>query len=107
MFPTWNMNLNGSNITLSYFFTVGENKMDEQAKIKHSKRILQKENHVKRQMKIAKAYKIPVDEPHMLQDHSAVTCGNPDCVMCGNPRKFFKEPTVQEKSFKQTQQWTE
>ena len=107
MFLTWNTNPSGSNTTLSYFITAGENKMDEQAKIKHSKRIQQKENHVKRQVKIAKAYKIPVEEPHMLQDHSAVTCGNPTCTLCGNPRKVFKEPTVQEKSFKQTQQWIE
>jgi hypothetical protein len=79
--------------------------MDEQAKIKHSKRIQQKENHVKKQVKIAKANKIPVDEPHRLQDHAAVNCGDPTCSLCGNPRKVFKEPTVQEKSFKQTQLW--
>ena len=79
--------------------------MDEQAKIKHSKRIQQKENHVKKQVNIAKANKIPVDEPHRLQDHTAVNCGDPSCTLCGNPRKVFKEPTVQEKSFKQTQLW--
>ena len=58
----------------SYYniLTVGENKMDEQAKIKHSKRILQKENYVKKQVKIAKAHNIPVEEPHKLQDHAAV-----------------------------------
>ena len=77
--------------------------MDEQAKIKHSKRILQKENYVKKQLKIAKAHNFPVEEPHMLQDRSAVTCGDSNCVMCGNPRKFLKEPTMQEKSFNQRQ----
>ncbi len=107
MFLIWNTNPGGSNILLSYFFTAGENKMDEQAKIKHSKRIQQKENHVKKQVKIAKANKIPVKEPHRLQDHAAVNCGDPTCTLCGNPRKVFKEPTVQEKSFKQTQQWIE
>ena len=71
--------------------------MDEQAKIKHSKRILQKENYVKKQVKIAKSHNIPVEEPHKLQDYAAVNCGD--------PRKVFKEPTVQEKSFKQTQLW--
>lgn len=79
--------------------------MDELAKIKHSKRIQQKENHIKRQLKIAKAHNMPVKEPHMVQDVTAVTCGDSNCVMCGNPRKFFKEPTVQEKSFNQTQLW--
>ena len=58
-------------------------------------------------LKIAKAYNIPVREPHTLQDHSAVTCGDSNCVMCGNPRKFFKDPTVQEKSFDQKQLWIE
>lgn len=81
--------------------------MDDQAKIKHSKRIQQKENYIKKQVKIAKAHKIPVDEPHTLQDHSAVTCGDSNCVMCGNPRKFFKERTIQEKSFDQKQLWND
>ena len=105
MFPIWNTSLFGFITMLSYFFTAGENKMDEQAKIKHSKRILQKENYVKKQVKIAKAHNIPVEEPHKLQDHAAVNCGDPTCTLCGNPRKVFKEPTVQEKSFKQTQLW--
>ena len=79
--------------------------MDEEAKIKHSKRILQKENYVKKQLKISKAHGITVAEPHTLQDHSALTCGDSNCVMCGNPRKFFNEPTIQEKSFIQKQLW--
>ena len=79
--------------------------MDEEAKIKHSKRILQKENYVKKQLKISKAHGITVAEPHTLQDHSALTCVDSNCVMCGNPRKFFKEPTIQEKSFIQKQLW--
>ena len=28
-------------------------------------------------------------------------CGNPNCVMCGNPRKTFKEKTIQEKRLEQ------
>ena len=79
--------------------------MDDIAKIKHSKRMLQKENYVKRQTKIAKAYNIPVKEPHRLQDHSAVTCGNPDCILCMNPRKAHNEKTIQERKFEQTQLW--
>lgn len=82
--------------------------MDEQAKIKHSKRIQQKENHINKQVKIAKSYGIPVKpgEEHYLAKHSATNCGDPNCVMCGNPRKFFKEPTIQEKRFAQTERWT-
>ena len=83
--------------------------MDELTKEKHSKRIQQKENYVKRQTKIARSHGFPIKsgEEHYLAKHSAVTCGDPDCAMCGNPRKFFKEKTIQEKSFEQTSKWIE
>jgi hypothetical protein len=71
--------------------------MDEQAKLKHSKRIQQKENHVKKEVKIAKQHGIQVEHPHELLKKSPVSCGNPKCVMCGNPRKTFEELTIQEK----------
>jgi hypothetical protein len=76
---------------------------NEDQKLKHSRRIHQKENHIHRQLKIAKAHNIPVEEPHTLAKHSALTCGDSNCVMCGNPRKFFGEPTIQEKRFDQKQ----
>lgn len=79
--------------------------MDEEAKIKHSKRIHQKENHIKKQTKIAKAYGIDVKEPHKFAKQCVMNCGNPNCVMCGNPRKVFKDKTIKEKSFEQTQMW--
>jgi aspartate carbamoyltransferase regulatory subunit len=81
--------------------------MDDQAKLKHSKRLLQKESYIKKQLRIAKAYGIAVKEPHRLQDHSALTCGNPNCVMCANPRKVFKELTIQEKKFIEELKWQE
>jgi hypothetical protein len=28
-------------------------------------------------------------------------CVNPGCIVCGNPRKIYKEKTIQEKSFEQ------
>ena len=71
--------------------------MDEQAKLKHSKRIQQKQNHVRKEVKIAKAHGIPVENPHELSKKSPVSCGNPNCLMCGNPRKMFKELSIQEK----------
>jgi hypothetical protein len=73
----------------------------EEDKIKHSKRLHADETHIKKQVKIAKAYGVPVDEPHKLDKHHALNCGNPNCVMCGNPRKFFNEPSIQEKRFDQ------
>ena len=69
----------------------------EQHKIKHSKRLQKDENAVKKQAKIAKEFGIPVEEPHKFVKHHAMNCGNPKCVMCGNPRKMFKELTQQEK----------
>ena len=72
----------------------------EQDKFKHSKRLLKDENAVKRQTKIGKQYgmsKKEMDQPHRLAKRHAMSCGDPNCVMCGNPRKFFNEPTQQEK----------
>ena len=71
--------------------------MDQEAKEKHSKRIHQKESVAKRKAKIAKQHGLEVKNPHELLDHSPVSCGNPKCVMCANPRKTFKELTIQEK----------
>lgn len=69
----------------------------EEDKFKHSKRLLKDENAVKKQTKIAKTFGVPVKEPHKFAKHHAMNCGNPKCVMCGNPRKTFKELTQQEK----------
>ena len=69
----------------------------EQDKYKNSRRRLKDENAVKKQTKIAKAYGFPTGPEHRLAKVHATTCGDSNCVMCGNPRKFFNEPTQQEK----------
>lgn len=69
----------------------------EQDKFKKSKRIQKDENAVKKQTRIAKDYGVPVKEPHKFAKRHAMNCGNPNCHMCGNPRKVFNEPTQQEK----------
>ena len=79
----------------------------EQDKFKHSKRLLKDENAINKQVKIAKAAGVTIDEPHKFVKHHALDCGQPGCMLCGNPRKTIKEPTVQEKSFKQTENWDE
>jgi len=66
-------------------------------KIKNSRRRLKDENAVAKQVKIAKAYNIPIEEPHKLAKHHATNCGNPKCIMCSNPRKMFKELSMQER----------
>ena len=70
-------------------------------KVKHSKRLLKDQNAVIKQTKILKAYHVPIDEPHKLAKRHGMNCGNPKCVMCANPRKVFKEKTIQEKRFDQ------
>ena len=73
-------------------------------KQKRSKRLQQKENHVQKQAKILKQYASHnepanqlLKEPHRLAKRHALNCGNPKCVMCGNPRKMWHELTIQEK----------
>jgi hypothetical protein len=69
----------------------------EEDKFKHSKRLLKDENAVKKQVKIAKDHGLSIKDAHKFAKQHALNCGNPKCVMCGNPRKTFKELTTQEK----------
>lgn len=68
-------------------------------KFKNSKRRFDDSNAVKKQLDIAQQHGLDVydDTPHKLHKHRALNCGNPNCVMCGNPRRTFKDLTVQEK----------
>jgi hypothetical protein len=80
----------------------------EEDKFKHSKRLQKDDNAVKKQTKIAKEFGVPVEEPHKFAKKHAMNCGNPKCVMCGNPRKTFKELTAQEKRlFQDTEKITD
>ena len=75
----------------------------EEDKFKKSKRLLKDENAVARQVKIAKAHGLTdndkaVKEPHRLVKHHVMDCGNPQCPVCGNPRRTHKDTlTAQEK----------
>jgi hypothetical protein len=71
-------------------------------KIKHSKRLHNEETAIARQVRIAKEFGIPVKEAHKFAKHHAMNCGNPKCFMCANPRKVFKEKTMQERKFEQS-----
>ena len=73
----------------------------ENAKLKHSQRIHQKKNYMYKQTKIAKMHGFKVSEPHRYAKHSAMNCGSPKCMMCGNPRKMWKKLTIQERRFYQ------
>lgn len=83
---------------------------DDITKEKHSRRLHKEESAIKRQVKIAKSHHVPdsqMAESHRYHKHHAMNCGNPQCVMCANPRKTFKEKTIQEKRFEQTEKWSE
>ncbi len=83
------------------------NKMD---KTKRQERILQKDRTIKRKLKLAKIgydrYSgqpwLDVVQPHRLAKKSPYSCGNSNCAMCGNPRKFFGELTIQEQKHLET-----
>ena len=77
---------------------------NEENKLAHGRRIQQKNRHIARQVRIRQAHKFPIptkdngiEKSHRYHKKSGVTCGDSHCAMCGNPRKFFKELTMQEK----------
>ena len=77
---------------------------DQETKEKHSRRLYDDEVHVKKRTNILKELHSSLDDktkkqPHRLHKISGMNCGNPKCVMCGNPRKVFGEKTIQEKKF--------
>jgi hypothetical protein len=73
------------------------------AKFLNSQRRHRDETAVKKQVKIAKAHGLTnkdkaVKEPHRLSTHHAMDCGNPECYLCGNPRRTHKDTlSAQEK----------
>lgn len=85
---------------------------NEKDKVRHSERLHQKENRIKKQFQLAKNYgyhKLSsamhkwryLTQPHRGLKKNIFNCGDPHCYMCGNPRKFFGEETIQEKKHKQ------
>jgi hypothetical protein len=73
------------------------------AKYINSRRRHKNDVAIARQVKIAKSYGLgfhdkAIKEPHRLAKHHAMDCGQPGCMMCGNPRKTHKDKlTAQEK----------
>ena len=72
----------------------------EEDKLRHSVRRHRTQSVISKQLKIAKAMQIPIDEPHKLAKHHALDCGIPNCPLCSSPRKRG-ELTIQEKRFYQ------
>ncbi len=72
----------------------------EQDKFKNSRRRQKDENAIAKQVKIAKSHNTfneqNLKEPHRLIKHHAMDCGNPECYLCGNPRKTHKDKLTQQ-----------
>ena len=69
---------------------------------KKAKRLHRTANAIKKQIRIAKNTwnaEHLLKQPHRFAKRHALDCGNPECIMCGNPRKVWKEKTIQEKRF--------
>lgn len=77
----------------------------QRQKIKHSQRLQRKHATIKKQIKIAKSHRMPVTDKHRFVKQHAMNCGRPNCMLCANPRRTWKERTIQEKSFDQTEKW--
>ena len=75
---------------------------NDTAKFLNSRRRHKTDVAIARQVKIAKEFGVPVKEAHKFAKHHAMNCGNPKCFMCANPRKVFKEKTIQEQAFEQS-----
>lgn len=62
------------------------------AKFINSRRRHKTDVAIARQVKIAKQHGLgfgdrQIKEPHRMAKHHAMDCGQPGCVMCGNPRR--------------------
>jgi hypothetical protein len=72
-----------------------------QEKAKKANRLQKDQNAIQKQLKVAKAHGSAekyLKEPNRLSKHHAMDCGNPECYLCGNPRKTHKDKlTAQEK----------
>jgi hypothetical protein len=76
---------------------------DGGVELKRAKRRRLTTNAINRQKRIAKSStwhnsKL-LEQPHRMAKHHALDCGQPGCVVCGNPRKIWKQKTLQERKF--------
>ena len=74
----------------------------QDSKTKHSSRIHKSQCKQLEQQKIAKLHGIEDTSKHYYNKHHALDCGNPKCIICGNPRRQHKHTlTYQEQKFYQ------
>ena len=73
-------------------------------KSKRSRRIQQDDRAIQRQVTIAKTVGLPIVEAHRYIKKRAMDCGNPGCPVCSNPRKLYKQKTIQERRQEQNEE---
>lgn len=67
---------------------------------KRSKRLRLTKNIERKRAKLAESIGLKhSDQWHRYSKKHPMDCGQPGCGICGNPRKIFKEKTLQEKRF--------
>jgi hypothetical protein len=73
---------------------------NDTAKFLNSRRRHKNDVAIARQVKIAKSHgtynQANIKQPHRLVKHHAMDCGNPQCYLCGNPRKTHKDKLTQQ-----------
>lgn len=76
---------------------------DQETKISRSKRFSKSKNRGLKRYKDALIAPLTdgLKYTRRFEDRSYFTCGNSNCIMCGNPRKFFDLKTLKEQSDEQ------
>lgn len=77
---------------------------DQDSRQIHSNRIQKTLCAIRKQIKILRMRGfskydaiVDPDQAHRFAKKHAMDCGNPRCVVCGNDRKIWGDPTIQEK----------
>lgn len=55
---------------------------------------------IKRQLRLAKRFGLKL-VPGKFKKKHALDCGNPKCLICGNPRKLWKQIPIKEQITKE------
>lgn len=68
--------------------------------MKRAERRAKTERFIKRQLRLAKRFGLKL-VPGKFKKKHALDCGNPKCLICGNPRKLWKQIPIKEQITKE------
>ena len=64
-------------------------------------------NAIEKQKRIARAHGMRVRKSHRYAKMSATNCGIPGCIHCANPRRVWRQKTIQElKADEAMEEWS-